>query len=660
MKKVISALLLVSATVFGAERENAFKVREVHLDLARQMESVDFICDYIDLMADAGYTRVQLYFEGRLKTPTTQALPDEECYSAGDIRRITEKAAARGIEVLPMVEALGHAEHFFRDGKLKHLSEERDGVGRWGKCAHPSTFCPSLDETKEFLRRYITEVAAMFPGPCIGTGLDESWNMGFCRLCAERCKKEGFGGIFARHVEFLNDVVNKCGKTMVMYDDFYEFFPEYLKECPTNVVFCHWIYDRYVSRWGHRGHFAQRVRRDLLREYSHLGIRSVAAGSLYFDYDNIRSLTEYAAAAGSGGMCLTQWEMAGRGHGQFVPAMAAFGKYWKSPDRYIARDYAREGLEAVFPKLTDAEKDAIAPTMHIHLDLPPSTIAATLNRRPRQDWVLACEAAIAAFRRSAYAPGEEIAPRALSPEALADDYVCQLRMAVAKERLRLIGPALSSPRRERGRVAQSRRELAAVRSELVEIAARRRAQQTLWRKGCFPSEFAAPAENGVKVCDRLLALGEEAEEDEWWLEAALSMPEYHMVPRWNILVKVDGKWRRIACGGWKAEMRDWANFEHIVPFRLNGVPSDIRVEYSGCGPCSMTYISLENRSGRYVPKALTKTEGLVRNAENLLVDNWKTTSFGYPDTMDCFHRPELFDIVSAVELELRQSELARR
>ena len=243
---------------------------------------------------------------------------------------------------------------------------------------------------------------------------------------------------------------------------------------------------------------------------------------------------------------------------------------------------------------------------------------------------------------------------ALSPEALADDYVCQMRMAVAKERLRLIGPALSSPRRERGRVAQARRELAAVRSELVEIAARRRVQQALWRKGCFPAEFAAPAENGVKVCDRLLALDETAADDEWWLEVALSMPEYHMVPRWKILVKVDGKWQRIAAGGWKAEMRDWANFEQIVPFRLKGSPSDIRVEYNGCGPCNMTYVSIENRSGRYGPKALMKTEGLVSNAENLLVDNWKTTSFGYPDTMDCFHRPELFNIVSAVEMELKQ------
>ena len=663
MKRAICLLLLLSATVSNAVQGGAFKVREVHLDLARQMESVDFICDYIDLMANFGYTTLQLYFEGRIKTPTTQVLADEECYSADDIRRITEKAASRGIEIVPMFEALGHAGHFFKNGRLTHLSEERDGDGRWAKGAAPSTFCPSLPETKEFLVRYLTEVSAMFPGRFIGTGLDESWNVGFCKLCAQRRKKEGGGGIFARHVEFLNGVLNKLGKTMVMYDDFYEFFPERLKECPKNVVFYHWIYDKYVSRWGSRGHFAQRIRRDLLREYSALGIQAVAAGSLYFDYDNIRSLTEYAASAGCGGMCLTQWEMTGRGHGQFVPALAAFGKYWQNPTRYVVRDYAREGLSAVFPKLKEDEKDAIAPTMHMHLDLPQGSVMATLNRQPRHDRVLAYEAAIAAFMRSAYSPGKEIAPRALSPEALADDYVTQMRLAVAKERLRLIGPALTSPRRKVSSVGDhslfqaASRELVDVRQELSLIAERRRAQQALWRKGCFPVEFDAPVEKAIKVCSQLSAYREAPAEDEWWLEVALSMPEFHMVPRWNILVKVDGKWQKIAVGSWKAEMLDWANFEQIVPFRMKGRPSDIRIEYNGCGPCSMTYISLENRSDRFGPGALAKVEGLVRNAENLLVDNWKCTSFGHPDTLETFHRPELGESVSAVEFKLIKIDL---
>ena len=638
----------------AATEGKKFSERAVHLDLARQMETVDFVRDYIDLIADNGYNTLNLYLEGRLATPTTQALPDEECYSAEDIRKIVEKADSRGIEVYPEVEALGHCEHFFRDGRLRHLSEERDGDGRWTQ-SQPTTFCPSLPESKAFLERYLAEVAAMFPeSRYVAVGLDEAWHMGFCRLCAERRRTEGFGGIFAEHARFLNDVLVRLGKTMRLSDDFYEFFPERLAELPKNAFLDHWIYDTQVSRWGHRGHFAQRIRRDLLRDYAKLGLKASSMCSLYGGYDNVRALTEYSAAAGCEGMMLTQWEMTDRGHGQFVPVVVAIGGYWLDPDRHIATDFARKGLVRVFPKLTEAEADAIVPSMHVHLDLPQASVGATLNRMPRQDLLVVCEAALAAFRRSAYAPGEEISPRALSPEALADDYVCQLRLHIAKERLRLIGPALSSPRREPARVAQARKDLAEVRTELVALAARRRAQQAVWRKGCFPQRFDEPAEKAIGVADELLALGERPAADEWWCEADLSMPEFHMHPYWSILLKVDGAWKKVAGGYWKAGMRDWANFEHLVPFRMEGKPTDLRIEYHGRGPCGMNYLTVENRDRRYGPKSITKVEGLVRNPENLLVDNWKPASFGWPDTMETFHRPELQDVVSAVEFELAE------
>ena len=663
LSSLVSCLAMVGLAVCGADAATEgmkFSERAVHLDLARQMETVDFVCDYIDLIADNGYNTLNLYLEGRLATPTTQALPDEECYSAEDIRKIVEKADSRGIEVYPEVEALGHCEHFFRDGRLRHLSEERDGDGRWTQ-NQPTTFCPSLPESKAFLERYLTEVAAMFPeSRYVAVGLDEAWHMGFCKLCAERRRTEGFGGIFAAHARFLNDVLARLGKTMRLSDDFYEFFPERLAELPKDAFLDHWIYDTQVSRWGHRGHFAQRIRRDLLRDYAKLGLEASSMCSLYYGYDNIRALTEYSASAGCEGMMLTQWEMTDRGHGQFVPVVAAIGGYWLDPDRHIATDFARKGLVRVFPKLTEAEADAIVPSMHVHLDLPQASVGATLNKMPRQDLLVVCEAALAAFRRSVYAPGEDISPRQLSPEALADDYVCQLRLHIAKERLRLIGPALSSPRREPARVAQARKDLAEVRAELVAIAARRRAQQAVWRKGCFPQRFDEPAEKAIGVVDELLALGERPAADEWWCEADLSMPEFHMHPYWSILLKVDGAWKKVAGGYWKAGMRDWANFEHLVPFRMEGEPTDLRIEYHGRGPCGMNYLTVENRDRRYGPKSITKVEGLVRNPENLLVDNWKPASFGWPDTMETFHRPELQDIVSAVEFELKELSDAER
>ena len=647
---------LVSWGDCNAHDSDKFRMRAVFLDLGRQMETVDFIKDYIDFIADSGYNALCLYFEGRLKTPTTQALPDAESYSKADIAAIGAKAKMRGIEIVPSVEVLGHAGLFFCDGKLRHLSEERDGDGRWGGVARFDTFCPTLPESKEFIARYLSEVAAMFPGSRLMlVDMDEAWNIGFCKLCRERRKTEGFGGIFARHVDFVHDVLAKAGKTMYMFDDFYEFFPERLAECPKDVWMSSWTYDRNVSKWGHRGHFAQRIRIDFLRRYRELGIKAVPACSTWFDYHNIRALSEYAAAAGCEGMTFTHWGVDDRFYGQYAPVVAAAGAYWKNPDAFVANDFARIGLERVFPKLTAAEKDAIVPALHMRLYTPQTSIEGTLNLAPRPDLMVAMESAIAAFMRSDYAPREVIAPRALSPEALADDFVCQLRLAVAREKLRLIGPELASPRRERSRVATARADLVRVRADLAAVAERRRMQHVAWRKGCVPNEMARHVEKAVSLCDSLLAIPESPSEEEWWLEIGLSMPEYHMSPHWIVKAENGGEWCTIAEGRWKAEMMDWANFEHVVPVKIDWRPARFRIEYCGHGPCSMNCVALWNRDVRLVPKSIAKTEGLVRNPENLLVDNWKPAAFGYPDTMEVFHNPGLAGIASSVELELKES-----
>ena len=44
------------------------KHRWAQLDLARQMESLEFIRQFMELMAQAGYTGILLYLEDRIRT----------------------------------------------------------------------------------------------------------------------------------------------------------------------------------------------------------------------------------------------------------------------------------------------------------------------------------------------------------------------------------------------------------------------------------------------------------------------------------------------------------------------------------------------------------------------------------------------------------------
>ena len=140
-----------------------YDLRWVQLDVARQMESVDFIEKFITLTADCGCNGLLLYLEDRIKTASYQLPEDSEVYSIDEIKHIVEFAAARGVEVIPCVATLGHAERFLRHKELEHLAElQGDMKGRF-EGTQKLTFCITHPEFYDFITSYLQEVAELFP-----------------------------------------------------------------------------------------------------------------------------------------------------------------------------------------------------------------------------------------------------------------------------------------------------------------------------------------------------------------------------------------------------------------------------------------------------------------------------------------------------------------
>jgi len=83
-----------------------FDLRWAQLDVARQMESVDFIKKFISLLADSGYNGLLLYLEDRIKTASYQLPADHEVYTIDEIKDIIAYAADLQIEVIPCVATL--------------------------------------------------------------------------------------------------------------------------------------------------------------------------------------------------------------------------------------------------------------------------------------------------------------------------------------------------------------------------------------------------------------------------------------------------------------------------------------------------------------------------------------------------------------------------
>ena len=158
-------------------------IKWIQLDLARQMETIDTIENFIKIMAEAGYNGILLYLEDRIRTASYPYPKDNECYTEEQMRQLVDYAAKLGVEIVPCVATLGHAERFLRHPELAHLSEVRDGIKERFGGNRKDEFCPTEPEFYPFMERYLTEVAALFPSKYFHAGLDEFFNYCLCPRC---------------------------------------------------------------------------------------------------------------------------------------------------------------------------------------------------------------------------------------------------------------------------------------------------------------------------------------------------------------------------------------------------------------------------------------------------------------------------------------------
>ncbi|MBR2905024.1 MAG: family 20 glycosylhydrolase, partial [Lentisphaeria bacterium] len=75
-------------------------LRIAQLDLARQMETVPLIKNFIDLLAQFDYNTLFLYVEWRVRTKAFD-IGKEEGYSAGELKEIISYAAKKKIMIIP-------------------------------------------------------------------------------------------------------------------------------------------------------------------------------------------------------------------------------------------------------------------------------------------------------------------------------------------------------------------------------------------------------------------------------------------------------------------------------------------------------------------------------------------------------------------------------
>lgn len=227
-----------------------FPWRGMHLDVCRHFFSVDFVKQYIDLLAryrmnsfhwhltdDQGWrieikkypklTEVGAWRNGSQVGPYGRREYDTlrygGFYTQEQIREVVAYAAARHINVVPEIEMPGHAlaalAAYPRYSCTGGPFEVEKG---WG--VFPDVFCPGNDSTFAFLEGVLDEVIALFPSPYIHIGGDECpherWEA--CPRCQARMKAEGLkttDELQSYVIRRIERYVNGKGRKIIGWDE---------------------------------------------------------------------------------------------------------------------------------------------------------------------------------------------------------------------------------------------------------------------------------------------------------------------------------------------------------------------------------------------------------------------------------------------------------
>ncbi len=231
-----------------------FKYRGMHLDVARHFYPVDFVKQYIDLLAYYKFN----YFHWHLtedqgwrieikKYPKLQevAAYREETlighytdqphqfdgkkyggyYTQEEIKEVVAYAESRQITVIPEIEMPGHS--LAALSAYPELACSRGpfkAATKWGVFEH--VYCPT-ETTFQFLEDVIDEVIALFPGPYIHIGGDEcpktSWKESdFCQQLIKHKNLKDEHGLQSYFIQRMEKYINSKGKSIIGWDEILE------------------------------------------------------------------------------------------------------------------------------------------------------------------------------------------------------------------------------------------------------------------------------------------------------------------------------------------------------------------------------------------------------------------------------------------------------
>jgi hypothetical protein len=187
------------------------KWRAAHFDVKHHLDRYEYLKDAIAKLARYKVNVVVFEFADKFNYKSHPVIAAPHSFSPEQVKALTKYAHKYHINIIPLVQGLGHAPYILAHAKFKDLRADPQS---------PWAFNPLKKGTYDLLFDLYHEAMQATPGvDYFDVGGDEVWFTGNNPKLQAYKEKHGPFSLYLLWLNKVNDYVNSQGRTVILWDD---------------------------------------------------------------------------------------------------------------------------------------------------------------------------------------------------------------------------------------------------------------------------------------------------------------------------------------------------------------------------------------------------------------------------------------------------------
>ncbi|WP_432799829.1 family 20 glycosylhydrolase [Poriferisphaera sp. WC338] len=239
-------------------REALVPIRAFHLDLKGMPPTSRRLVELLDLYVACRFNAILVEFEDQFPWTVDSRFRSSTCYTEQEIKLFCQETQARGLEIIPLVQCMGHMEMVLKFDEYAHLREQPETI---------DLLNPLAPGACQFVQSMIDDVLRLMPSiKRFHLGGDEAWQFASNPETSAYAETHGHGALYLKHVQPLLNHLNQQGiRPLLWHDMMIHWENEVLHELGSDADLVVWGYQgdpattdqhfnqRYIQRFSDAG-----------------------------------------------------------------------------------------------------------------------------------------------------------------------------------------------------------------------------------------------------------------------------------------------------------------------------------------------------------------------------------------------------------------------